>query len=74
MKTKEEILAEILNCYDQEELHSIGASIDSSFAPREVKVPLYEAVESQLKKLSSTEIEHSAISLSDVDDDYSFEE
>lgn len=68
------MLEKIQNCYDQEELHSMGMDVDLSFAPKEVKVLLYEAIERQLSKLNVTEIEHSAITLGDIDDSYSFEE
>lgn len=46
------MLKKIESCFDQEELHQIGLDIDLSLAPRDMKVSLYQAVESQLKKLN----------------------
>lgn len=61
------MLKKIQNCYDEELLHQMGLDIDLSLAPNEVKKPLFEAIEAQLKSLSLLMAESSEITNSDAD-------
>ena len=68
------MLNRIQNCFDEELLHQMGQEISMSMAPNEMKKPLYEAIEKQLKGLSLLMAESSEINNGDIEMNYRFEE
>lgn len=68
------MLKKIQNCYDEELLHQIGQEISMSMASNEVKKPLYEAIERQLKSLNLLMDESSEMNSGDVEMNYGFED
>ncbi len=68
------MLKKINNCYDEELLHQMGQEISMSMAPDDMKKPLYEAIEKQLKGLSLLMAESSEMSIGDVEMNYRFED
>ena len=68
------MLNRIQNCFDEELLHQMGQEISMSLAPNEMKKPLYEAIEKQLKGLSLLMAESSEINNGDIEMNYRFKE
>lgn len=68
------MLKKIESCFDQKELHNMGLDIDLSPADNSIKKPLYEAIESQLKKLNSVMATSESSEVSDLYEFYDFKE